>query len=59
MTIENAIRRIELLAETADRMRLEAKQKGLHKYAQEWETKRNTLEGVLKILREEAGFVEV
>ena len=57
--MESAIRRIELLAETADRMHLEAKQRSLHKYAQEWETKRNTLEGVLKILREEPGFVEV
>lgn len=57
MPIENAISRIELLiellVETAGKMQLEAKQRGYPKYAEEWETKRKTLEGVLKILKEE------
>lgn len=35
-------------------MQLEAKERGMHKYAEEWEAKRKTLEGVLEILREEA-----
>ena len=53
MTIENAIRRIELLVETAGRMQLDAKERGFHKYAEEWATKRKTIEVVLKIVKEE------
>ena len=52
-TIENAIRRIELLAETAGRMQLDAKDRGFHKLEEEYETKRKTIEDVLIILREE------
>ena len=53
MGIYNAIVRIKLLVETADRMSLEAKQRGFYKMAEEYEIKRNTLEGALKILKEE------
>ena len=53
MTIKNAIRRIESLVDTAGKMQLDAKQRDMHKYEEEWETKRKVLEGALKILKEE------
>ena len=53
MTIENAIRRIELLVETADRMQLDAKERGFHKLEEEYETRKKTLEGALEIVKEE------